>query len=306
MTTPRIIQRQEDLAARSRHQLVIGRITRLNKGNLPYTADVEVQDIQGAYTLVDCLIVQPIIWPGAGGVVQFPTDLPVLISSTVVVMTTGGRAEQSSYIIGYLPWSGTAGTLGFVGDPLGEGVVERYDLVGGEWEPVSDDMLPPDTLRPNAGVPALVGSMPTLASDDTWVWLASEPAEQYGLNLAERGAVDHSMPVFVPDPGAANVDANGDIQTTFTDDDGNTHNAHTDANGNVLPSYIDENGDVMPSYAYVDADGNILARVINPTNSNDPFYDANDTDGPFGDRSTYIRINRLLADHPAIRIWHDG
>ena len=211
-------------------------------------------------------------------------------------MTTGGRAEQSSYIIGYLPWSGTAGTLGFVGDPLGEGVVERYDLVGGEWEPVVGRYAAAGTLCvPNAGTPALVGSMPTLASDDTRVWLASEPAEQYGLNLAERGSGGPTrMPAFVARPGLPPTwTSSATFKPRWTDADGNTHNAHTDANGNVLPSYLDENGDVMPSYANVDAEGNILARVVNPTNSNDPFYDATDTDEPFGDRITYIRNNRL-------------
>ena len=48
-----------DQGYRNRHQLVVGMVSRLNKANLPYTADVVVQDTQGQYTMTDCLIVSP-------------------------------------------------------------------------------------------------------------------------------------------------------------------------------------------------------------------------------------------------------
>ena len=74
--------------------------------------------------------------------------------------------------------------------------------------------------------------MPTLASDDTRAWLASDPAEQYGLNLAERGSVDHSMPVFIPDPGTA------DVIPSWTDADGNIKAKIDLANFNVVTTRV--------------------------------------------------------------------
>ena len=61
-----------DQRQRAFHQLAIGTVIDINKSNLPYTADVQVQEAQSVYTLTDCLIVQPIMWPAQGGLVLFP------------------------------------------------------------------------------------------------------------------------------------------------------------------------------------------------------------------------------------------
>ena len=211
---------QTELAAqayRSRHQLLIGTVVGVNKSNLPYTFHVRVQDPQANYTLTDCLMVQPIMWPAQGGMVLFPTAVNLDLGATAVVMTSGGRTEQSAYIIGFIPTANIpeGATEATIGDESVGGVVATYEKMGDNWEPQADDMLPAGTQRENAAAPTLVGIMPALAAGEVRVWLAATPSSLRGLNLAMRGEVDHSQPLFVADPGAANV------APSWTDADGN-------------------------------------------------------------------------------------
>ena len=267
MTIPGLINEQRLQGARSRHQLVIGTVVGVNKANLPYTFHVQVQEAQGVYTLSDCLMVQPIIWPGQGGLILFPTAVSLDLGATAVVMTTGGRPDQSSYIIGFIPTASIpeGASEATIGDEAVGGVVTTYELMGTNWEPKADDMLPTGTIRENAAAPALVGNMPTLAAGDLRMWLAAIPSTQRGINLAERGEATESMPVFVPDPGTADV----------------------------IPSWTDADGNLKAKIQLSD----FSVRTTGGGNNNTNHHH-------FVEGEITITINRLDEGQPEVRVWY--